>query len=77
MGSAGWVVQTEDGAWTLCVAAEVITLGSLFSLAVFERGGQEGMTGEDSTLAAQLREKLLSELRTPLTSAPGAAAPTA
>jgi membrane protein len=77
MGSAGWVVQTEDGAWTLCVAAEVITLGSLFSLAVFERGGQEGMTSEDSTLAAQLREKLLSELRTPLTSAPGAAAPTA
>ncbi|MBK9220451.1 MAG: YihY family inner membrane protein [Uliginosibacterium sp.] len=77
MGSAGWVVQTEDGAWTLCVAAEVITLGSLFSLAVFERGGQEGMTSEDSTLAAQLREKLLSELRTPLTSASGAAAPTA
>ncbi|MBK9615103.1 MAG: YihY family inner membrane protein [Uliginosibacterium sp.] len=77
MGSAGWVVQTEDGAWTLCVAAEVITLGSLFSLAVFERGGQEGMTGEDSTLAAQLREKLLSELRAPLTSAPWAAAPTA
>lgn len=77
MGSAGWVVQTEDGAWTLCVAAEVITLGSLFSLAVFERGGQEGMTSEDSTLAAQLRDKLLSELRTPLTSAPGAAAPTA
>lgn len=69
MRTAGLVVRTDEGAWMFCVAADRLTLGRIFSLAVFDQGGQEGMIGEDSALAAELHRELLRELQTPFASA--------
>lgn len=69
MRASGWVVQTDEGAWTLCIDADALSLGKLLSLALFEHDGQADMAGEDAALAQQLRIALADQLRAPLTSA--------
>jgi membrane protein len=69
MRASGWVVQTDEGAWALCIDADALSLGKLLSLALFEHDGQADMAGEDAALAQQLRIALADQLRAPLTSA--------